>query len=209
MRNKHSESTALNYAAELEREWIAVHVLPVLGKPCSPLYPTPTCPRKNVDKSWIRFPLLYPIRGRKGLHVSGRKKPLSLRRDVLPPRGLPAHLHLSAEEEGDRFHTTRRPARFFTSDESFQDTGETKRPPSSAPPPILNGGGEIMIIMARRSLLNSGPEFLGKRASERARERMMRPPERKAGRKRENVADSIQPPLMQWGATTQHNGNRR
>ena len=45
-------------------------------------------------------------------------------------------------------------------------------------------------------------------ASERARERMMRPPERKAGRRRENVADSIQPALMQWGATTQHNGNK-
>ena len=40
----------------------------------------------------------------------------------------------------------------------------------TAAPPILNGGGEIMIIMARRSLLNSGPEFLGKRASERERE---------------------------------------
>ena len=133
---KHPKSTALNYAHELEREWIAVHVLSVFGKPSSALYPTPTCQRKNVDKSWIRFPLLYPIRGRKGLNVSGRKKPLSLRRDVLPPRGLrlPAHLHLSVEEEGDRFHTTRRPARFFTSDESFRDTGETKRPPSTAPP---------------------------------------------------------------------------
>ena len=102
--------------------------------------------------------------------MSPAEKSLSLRRDVLPLSGLPAHLHLSVEEEGDRFHTTRRPARFFTSDESFRDTGETKRLHCTAAPPILSGGGEIMIIMARRSLLNSGPEFLGKRASERGRE---------------------------------------
>ena len=141
--------------------------------------------------------------------MSPAEKSLSLRRDVLPLSGLPAHLHLSVEEEGDRFHTTRRPARFFTSDESFRDTGETKRPH-----PLHRRAADLE--RRRGDYDNYGSPFIIKfwpgisgQASERARERMMRPPERKAGRKRENVADSIQPALMQWGATTQHNGNKR